>query len=65
MGKGIEKLSVISQDKIEEVNKKFDDFKESYKYLKKSNVYLQSNYQNKKFVKENEKKINLNLHQTI
>ena len=54
MGKGLEKLSFISQDKIEEVNQKFDDFKESYKYLKKSNVYLQSNYQNKKFVKENE-----------
>ena len=65
MGKGIEKLSVISQDKIEEVIQKIDDFKESYKYLKKSNIYLQSNYQIKKFVKENEKKINLNLRQTI
>ena len=28
MGKGIEKLSVISQDKIEEVIQKIDDFKE-------------------------------------
>ena len=65
MGKGLEKLSVISQDKIEEVIQKIDDFKESYKYLKKSNIYLQSNYQIKKFVKENEKKINLNLRQTI
>ena len=65
MGKGLEKLSVISQDKIEEVIQKIEDFKESYKYLKKNNVYLQSNYQIKKYVKENEKKKNNNLRQTI
>ena len=65
MGKGLEKLSVISQDKIEEVIQKIEDFKESYKYLKKNNVYLQSNYQIKKYVKENEKKKNNNLRQNI
>ena len=64
MGKGLEKLATISQDKIKEVITNATEFKQTYNYLLKNNKFLNPEYVIKKHRNEEIISSSTNLKQT-